>query len=113
MHAHTPLTEFVMQYDKALKSQRASEKNEDLNTSNTRPVLHGSNPLEAQVGSLYRRNFFDIFQNEWKGSHGCMYKKIGQMDSSTNYEIFLYDDEANKYLVSYQNTENISATCSC
>lgn len=94
-----------------LQSRRSSEEDEDLNTSSTRTLLYGSNPLEAQMGSEYTRNFFYIFQDEFKKSQGCMYKKIGQEDLVTKYKVSLYGNENKKHLVCYQCDGKVVATC--
>nr|GEW37212.1 hypothetical protein [Tanacetum cinerariifolium] len=45
----TMLNEFVIQFDKAVDTRRAAEKDEDFKTMNSRPVLSSIHPIEAKA----------------------------------------------------------------
>ncbi|KAL7614377.1 hypothetical protein Lser_V15G06796 [Lactuca serriola] len=55
VNSRTMLNEFVVQYDKAVKSRRAVEEDEDFKTTNSRPVLSSVHPIEAKSGQFYIR----------------------------------------------------------
>nr|KAJ0190259.1 hypothetical protein LSAT_V11C800446290 [Lactuca sativa] len=61
----TRLNEFVIQYDKAVLSQRAAEEDEDFKTMNSRLFLSSVYPIEAKECQFYTRKMFDIFKTEW------------------------------------------------
>nr|KAJ0205697.1 hypothetical protein LSAT_V11C500283850 [Lactuca sativa] len=61
----TMLNAFVLQYDKAVESRRATEEDEDFKTMNSRAVLSSVHPIEAKAGECYTRNVFEIFKKEW------------------------------------------------
>ena len=50
VNSSTMLNEFVIQYDKAVKSQRAAEEDEDFKIMNSRAVLSSVHPIEAKAG---------------------------------------------------------------
>ncbi|CAI9284751.1 unnamed protein product [Lactuca saligna] len=65
VNSKTMLNEFVVQYDKAVKSRRDDEEDEDFKTMNSRLVLSSVHPIEAKAGQCYTRKMFDTFKKEW------------------------------------------------
>ncbi|KAL4568104.1 hypothetical protein LXL04_023705 [Taraxacum kok-saghyz] len=67
INSRTMLNEFVIQYDKAVESRRASEEDEDFKTMNSRPVLSSVHPIEAKAEeSKYRVGQLNIDKKHWR-----------------------------------------------
>ena len=98
VHSQTPLANFVRQYDRALQSRRFDEEQEDFKTLNSKPVLCGYSPLEAEAGAMYTRTNFDIFKDQLKRSQGCTYKKIDE-GSIRKYKVFPHDEDKKNVVV--------------
>nr|KAJ0220366.1 hypothetical protein LSAT_V11C200053570 [Lactuca sativa] len=63
----TMLNEFVIQYDKAVKSRRAAEEDEDFKTMNSRAVLSSVHLIEAKADDLTIQEKPIAFENSSQG----------------------------------------------
>ncbi|CAI9287204.1 unnamed protein product [Lactuca saligna] len=65
VNSKTMLNEFVVQYSKAVESQRAVEEDEDFKTMNLKPIRSSIHPIEAKIGECHTRKIFEILKKEW------------------------------------------------
>ncbi|XP_061373973.1 protein FAR1-RELATED SEQUENCE 5-like [Gastrolobium bilobum] len=88
VNSNTMLNDFVIQYDKAIKSRRDAEEDEDFKTRNTKAVLETNHPIEAIAGEWYTRKLFEIFKKEWKAvMHNCFHEKIAMNENFITYRV--------------------------
>ncbi|XP_052624745.1 protein FAR1-RELATED SEQUENCE 5-like [Lactuca sativa] len=67
VNSSTMLNEFVIQYDKAVKSRRAAEEDEDFKTMNSRAILSSVHPIEAKAEEItYRVGQMNIDKKYWR-----------------------------------------------
>ncbi|KAK1390279.1 hypothetical protein POM88_018457 [Heracleum sosnowskyi] len=65
VNSNTPLSEFIEQYEKAIKSRRDTKEKEDLVSMTTTHDFTDMHTLEAHAARIYSRNIFKIVQNEF------------------------------------------------
>ncbi|XP_061352945.1 protein FAR1-RELATED SEQUENCE 5-like [Gastrolobium bilobum] len=88
VNSNTMLNDFVIQYDKAIKSRRDAEEDEDFKTINTKAILETAHPIEATAGERYTRKMFEIFKKEWKVAIGdYFHEKISTDNKCTKYRV--------------------------
>lgn len=58
VNSSTMLNEFVIQYEKAVKSRRRAEEDEDFVTINSKAFLHSGYSIEVKAGECYTQNMF-------------------------------------------------------
>lgn len=87
VNSNTPLSEFIEQYEKAIKSRRDMEEKEDLVSMTTTPDFTEMHALEAHVGQVYSRNIFKIFQDEFSKILHCQHSKGVKEGVITKYEV--------------------------
>ncbi|XP_078441172.1 protein FAR1-RELATED SEQUENCE 5-like [Wolffia australiana] len=112
-HSITTTTprDLVMQFDKAITSQREKEIQADSVTVAARPVLKTPSPFEKQASEIFTKIIFDVLQEEIVKSSGCLMDKI-EDGYVTKYRVAHVDDSGKSYLVSYLASEN-RISCSC
>ncbi|KAL4580155.1 hypothetical protein LXL04_016336 [Taraxacum kok-saghyz] len=115
VNSRTMLNEFVIQYDKAVESRRASEEDEDFKTMNSRPVLSSVHPIEAKAGECYTRKVFDTFQKEWKEATSKLtHETLNKCADESKYRVGqLNIDKKYWRIVTFRSWNQVIVTCSC
>ncbi|OVA11257.1 zinc finger protein [Macleaya cordata] len=113
LHQGTPFSEFVPQYERAVKRHHDEEADEDFLTVFTRAVLRSKNPMEEQASRIYTRNVFTVFGHEFLESSGCIAQKIGAEGSISKYLVGKYNDMDGKMDIVTFNPIDNSTRCSC
>ncbi|XP_052624743.1 protein FAR1-RELATED SEQUENCE 5-like [Lactuca sativa] len=111
----TMLNEFVIQYDKAVKSQRAAEEDEDFKTMNSRAVLSSVHPIEAKAGECYTRNIFEIFKKEWmETNNNLTHETLKKSIEEITYRVGQMNiDKKYWRIVSFRLVGQMNVICSC
>ncbi|XP_061373449.1 protein FAR1-RELATED SEQUENCE 5-like [Gastrolobium bilobum] len=115
VNSNTMLNDFVIQYDKAIKSRRDAEEDEDFKTINTKAILETAHPIEATAGERYTRKMFEIFKKEWKVAIGdYFHEKISTDNKCTKYRVGSREVDKKWWaIVDYHLEETFTAHCSC
>lgn len=114
VNSNTMLSDFVVQYDKALVSRRKKEEDEDFVTIDSSPTLLTGHPIETQAGKYYTRNIFEIFKKEWKKSLSYIHDKIKKDGHLTSYIVGQHGvDKSFWRTVEYDTSIDLKVTCSC
>ncbi|XP_061355825.1 protein FAR1-RELATED SEQUENCE 5-like [Gastrolobium bilobum] len=115
INSNTMLNDFVTQYDKAIKSRRDAEEDEDFKTRNTKANLESDHPIEAIAGEHYTRKLFESFKKEWRATtQDYFLEKISTDEHNIRYRVG--SPKVNKELwaiVYYNLIESSTAYCSC
>ncbi|XP_061366892.1 protein FAR1-RELATED SEQUENCE 5-like [Gastrolobium bilobum] len=115
VNSNTMLNDFVIQYDKAIKSRRDAEEDEDFKTRNTKAVLETNHPIEAIAGERYTRKLFEIFKKEWKAAIlDYFHEKIATEENLILYRVGSPEVDKEWWaIVKFHLTESFTAQCSC
>jgi hypothetical protein len=62
VRSSTMVRDFVYQYDKALNARYLKEKEKDVKTKTSRPILKTYYKMEADAAKVYTRKSFLMFQ---------------------------------------------------
>ncbi|XP_061360344.1 protein FAR1-RELATED SEQUENCE 5-like [Gastrolobium bilobum] len=115
VNSNTMLNDFVTQYDKAIKSRRDAEEDEDFKTRNTKANLESNHPIEAIAGERYTRKMFEIFKKEWRAAtQDYFHEKMSTDEHNIRYRVG--SPKVNKELwaiVDYNFIESSTTHCSC
>ncbi|PWA79920.1 SWIM domain-containing protein [Artemisia annua] len=106
-NAKTMLNEFVVQYDKAVSSQRSAEKDQDFRTFNSKPTLYSSDhPIVEMAATCYTQNIYAIVIKEWKASFDCRYEILSTYGVKVIYCVgFLKGNTENWKSIEYNNDD--------
>ncbi|KAK1362024.1 hypothetical protein POM88_046498 [Heracleum sosnowskyi] len=113
VNSNTMLSDFVIQYDKALASRRKKEEDEDFVTIDSCPTLLTGHPIEQQAGKYYTRNIYELFKKEWQNSFSYTHEKINKDIQLTNYIVGQH--AVDKFLwrtVQYDASADLKVVCS-
>ncbi|CAI9284600.1 unnamed protein product [Lactuca saligna] len=89
VNSSTMLNEFVIQYDKAVKSRREAEEDEDFKTMNSRAVLSSVHPIEAKAEEItYRVGQMNIDKKYWRIVSFRLVSQMNVICSCAKYEIY-------------------------
>ncbi|XP_061343800.1 protein FAR1-RELATED SEQUENCE 5-like [Gastrolobium bilobum] len=115
VNSNTMLNDFVIQYDKAIKSRRDAEEDEDFKTINTKAILETAHPIEAIAGKRYTRKMFEIFKKGWKAAIGdYFHEKISTDNNYTKYRVGSREVDKKWWaIVDYHLKETFTDRCSC
>ncbi|KAK8938416.1 Protein FAR1-RELATED SEQUENCE 5 [Platanthera zijinensis] len=114
VNANTHLNEFIIQYEKALKSRRDAEEQEDYMTLNSTAALFTNFSIEQYAAKIYTKSIFKLFQHEFKLSLECWYDVVKISPTCVTYKVGLSCDVKSKWcLVTYDESEDIKAKCEC
>ncbi|PWA47744.1 SWIM domain-containing protein [Artemisia annua] len=115
VNAKTMLNEFVVQYDKAMSSQRSAEKDQDFRTFNSKPTLYSSDhPIVEMAATCYTQNIYAIVIKEWKASFDCRYEILSTYGVKVIYRVgFLKGNTENWKSIEYNVSSDIFVTCAC
>ncbi|KAF3677104.1 putative E3 ubiquitin-protein ligase-like [Capsicum annuum] len=64
LNSSTPVSVFVLQYDKAIDARYDKVRENDYKTKYSKPVLKTLYPMEDEAAEKYTRKIFQIFQEE-------------------------------------------------
>ena len=87
LNSSTPLSKFVIQYEKALDARYNKEREKNVKTRNSKPLLRILYPMEEEASKIYTRKVFRIFQNELVGSQIFIAEKVKFFDKVSTYKI--------------------------
>ncbi|XP_061341451.1 protein FAR1-RELATED SEQUENCE 5-like [Gastrolobium bilobum] len=115
VNSNTMLNDFVIQYDKEIKSRRDAEEDEDFKTRNTKAVLETNHPIEEIAGEWYTRKLFEIFKKEWKAAIlDYFHEKIATKENLIMYRVGSREVDKEMWaIVEYHLTESFTTQCSC
>jgi hypothetical protein len=60
VRSSTMVSEFVYHYEKALDARYFKEKQKDVKTKTSRPILKTCYMMEVEAAKVYTRVFFDV-----------------------------------------------------
>ncbi|OMO60155.1 FAR1-related protein [Corchorus olitorius] len=63
-NSSTPMSKFVLQYDKALDTRYNKEREKTFKTMNSKPILKTFYLMEKEASKVNTRKMFKRFQNE-------------------------------------------------
>ncbi|KAJ4982340.1 hypothetical protein NE237_033177 [Protea cynaroides] len=119
----TPLTEFVTQYEEAIKWRRVKESKQDIASSMTMPRLSTGHPIEKQAATHYTNKMFKEFSVQWfacfgyeameDGFDGPAFKfKVGRHGALENeVETVSYEKDSGNSKCSCKTFERIGILC--
>ncbi|KAL8486311.1 hypothetical protein ACS0TY_023133 [Phlomoides rotata] len=111
----TPLSEFVVRYEKGLEQRRDEERKEDFNSFNLQAVLHTKDPIEEQCRRLYTITMFKVFQKEFLESFSYAGMKINVEGAISRYLVQRCpngDERTETNTVAF-NASNLNISCNC
>ncbi|XP_035548651.1 protein FAR1-RELATED SEQUENCE 5-like [Juglans regia] len=106
------VSDFVHQYEKALDARYFKEKDKDVRTKSSRPVLKACWEIEEEVAKVYTRKFFNIFQDELFNCQRYKATKVQQEGESKMYEVAPKGKDKRIYYVTF-NCKEAKAICIC
>ncbi|KAG6624339.1 hypothetical protein CIPAW_16G019500 [Carya illinoinensis] len=112
VRASTMVSDFVHQYEKALDARYFKEKEKDVRTKSTRPVLKTCWEIEEEAAKVYTRKSFNIFQDELFNCQRYKATKVHQEGESKTYEVAPRGNDKRIYYVSLDCIE-AKAICIC
>ncbi|KAL0376542.1 UNVERIFIED_CONTAM: protein FAR1-RELATED SEQUENCE 7 [Sesamum calycinum] len=110
--AQTPLNEFIVRYEKALKHCREEERKEDFNSFNLQAVLHTKDPIEEQCRRLYTITMFKVFQKELLECYSYVGIKINVEGAISRYLVQKCGNGDERNTVAF-NASTLNISCSC
>ncbi|XP_020243246.1 protein FAR1-RELATED SEQUENCE 5-like [Asparagus officinalis] len=113
VNSQTQLQEFVTQYEKAVTHRRLSEAHEDFKSLNTKPVMLLGHPIEVQVGEIYTRNMFAVFQTEFKGFGTEFCEELRKDGDIVEYQVCKFTDRGKWEVVTYDQSSHLQFICTC
>ncbi|XP_024627936.2 protein FAR1-RELATED SEQUENCE 5-like [Medicago truncatula] len=112
LNSSTPLSKFVIQYEKTLDTRYNKEREKNVKTRNSKPLLRTLYPMEEEASKIYTRKVFRIFQDELVGSQIFIAEKVKFFDEVSTYKIHEIYKEKPNYHVTFQIISK-EAKCSC
>ncbi|CAH2043050.1 unnamed protein product [Thlaspi arvense] len=107
--ASTTIQMLINQYEKAISCWREKEVRADYEAANSVPVMKTPSPMEKQAASLYTREAFMIFQEEFVESLANPANRISDSGSRTIYRVAKF---GRGHTVDFDSLE-VKAHCSC
>jgi hypothetical protein len=112
LNSSTPLSKFVKQYDKALDARYNKEREKNVKTRNSKPLLRTLYPMEEEASKIYTRKVFRKFQDELVGSQIFIAEKVEFSVEVPTYKIHEIHKEKPNYYVTF-DVNSKEAKCSC
>ncbi|XP_042948547.1 protein FAR1-RELATED SEQUENCE 5-like [Carya illinoinensis] len=106
------VSEFVHQYDKALNTRYLSEKEKDVKTKTSKPIMRTSYSIEEEAAKIYTRKSFLIFQDDLFNSQRFKAYKTHEEDGRKIYWVGIAEKEKPAYEVTL-GRENNTVSCTC
>ncbi|KAK4425747.1 protein FAR1-RELATED SEQUENCE 7 [Sesamum alatum] len=110
--AQTPLSEFIVRYEKGLEQRREEERKEDFNSFNLQAVLHTKDPIEEQCRRLYTITMFKVFQKELLECYSYVGIKINVEGAISRYLVQKCGNGDERNTVAF-NASTLNISCSC
>lgn len=110
-NAQTPLSEFILRFEKALELRREEERREDFDSLNVQPILHTKDPIEEQGRRLYTTTVFKSFQKELLECYNYVGIKINAEGAISRY--LVQNGNAKERTTVAFNATNLNVSCSC
>lgn len=111
LNAQTPLSEFIVRFEKALELRREEERQEDFDSFNVQSVLRTKDPIEEQGRRLYTRTLFKAFQKELLECYSYVGIKINAEGTISRY--LVQNGNAKERTTVAFNATNLNVNCSC
>ena len=108
----TMVSDFVYQYEKALNARYLKEKEKEVESKTSMPILKTCYKMEAEVAKVYTRKLFLIFQEELFCSKKYRASKDREEGVKKINKVLPHGKERPIYEVSLENTEK-KAICTC
>lgn len=112
LNAQTPLSEFVLRYEKGLERRREEERRADFTSSDSQLHLRTKEPLEDQCRMLYTITMFKVFQRELVDCYQYFGIKIYEEGIISKYLVKKCGNEDEQQTVTL-NASNLNVNCSC
>ncbi|XP_019184831.1 PREDICTED: protein FAR1-RELATED SEQUENCE 5-like [Ipomoea nil] len=112
INANTPISKFVVQYDKALDARYNKEREKTFKTLNSKPILKTLYPMEEEASKVYTRKMFRMFQDELIHSQQFVAEKIITIEHESVYRVHEFDKEKSEYIVTFMSSST-TIECSC
>jgi hypothetical protein len=112
VRSSTIVCDFVHQYDKALNARYLKEKEKDVKTNTSRPILKTCYKMEAEAAKVYTRKSFLIFQEELFKSQKYNSSKHRKEGGQKIYRVTHHERQSPFYEVALDVLEK-KATCTC
>ncbi|XP_059440184.1 protein FAR1-RELATED SEQUENCE 5-like [Corylus avellana] len=112
VRSSTMVSDFVHQYEKALDARYIKEKEKDVRTKTSRPILKTCYKMEVQVASVYTRKSFLMFQEELFNSQKYTSSKHREEGGTKIYMVAHHGRENPFYEVKLEIIEK-KVTCTC
>ena len=106
------VSDFVYQYEKALNSRYLKEKEKDVKTKNSNPIMKTCYGIEVEVAKIYTRKMFLKFQDGLFLSQNYKGSKSGIDETRKIYNVVHIGMENPAYVVNLDISQN-KATCTC
>ncbi|OMP04680.1 hypothetical protein CCACVL1_02146 [Corchorus capsularis] len=112
VNASTPMSKFVIQYDKALDARYNKEREQSFKTMNSKPILKTMYPMEKEASMVYTRKIFRKFQDELIHSQEYVAEKINVVEQVYKYGVHEFDKKKLEYIVTFDVSSTTTA-CKC
>ncbi|OMO77492.1 hypothetical protein COLO4_25133 [Corchorus olitorius] len=112
VNASTPMSKFVIQYDKALDARYNKEREQNFKTMNSKPILKTMYPMEKEASIVYTRKMFRKFQDELIHSQQYVAGKINAVEQVYKYGVHEFDKKKPEYIVTFDVSSTTTA-CKC
>ncbi|XP_035545152.1 protein FAR-RED IMPAIRED RESPONSE 1-like [Juglans regia] len=99
VRASTMISDFVHQYDKTLNGCYFSEKDKDVKTKPSMPIMRITYSIEEELAKIYTRKSFLIFQDELLNSQRYKVHKTREEDGRKIYLVGIDGKEKPTYEV--------------
>ena len=112
VHSSTTISDFVYQYEQALNARYLKEKEQDVKTKNSVPILKTCYKMEVEAAKVYTRKMFMKFQEELFCSKKYKASKYCEEGVKKIYKVVAHGKESPFYEVSLDIVET-KAICTC
>ncbi|XP_031097135.1 protein FAR1-RELATED SEQUENCE 5-like [Ipomoea triloba] len=112
INANTPISKFVVQYDKALDARYNKEREKTFKTLNSKPILKTLYLMEEEASKVYTRKMFRMFQDELIHSQQFVAEKFITNEHESVYKVHEFDKEKPEYIVTFMSLST-TIECSC
>ncbi|OMO65418.1 Cysteine-rich receptor-like protein kinase [Corchorus capsularis] len=109
VNASTPMSKFVIQYDKALDARYNKEREQSFKTMNSKPILRTMYPMEKEASMVYTRKMFRKFQDELIHSQQFVAEKINAVEQVYKYGVHEFDKKKPEYIVTFDVSSTTTA----
>ena len=112
VRSSTMISDFVCQYEKALNARYLKEKQQDVKTKTSMPILKTCYKMEGEAAKVYTRKMFIKFQEELFCSKKYKASKYREEGVKKIYKVAPHGKESPIYEVLFEISEK-KAICTC